>query len=261
MQPSEDILVAIPDLKELLRFTGSIAANQLAQTDGTLTRAGVSHILKLCEALWLHSGDPDDPHAGLTSGKCSNGFVDVLRALRYTNVCDILAYHMAHALEQKICQIEGDENAPTKWCTSLGWVIGSDHAGADFSHDVARWLRAKHDFTEKGGPDGKQQLWKRFAIQPGESVLQVEELMTTAGTLMAVRKGIREGNTNPVTFTPVVGVLVHRSDVYEIEGAPVVYLAHYDISVWDPVDCPLCARGSRRIAQPKKHWAELTGKA
>jgi hypothetical protein len=63
-----------------------------------------------------------------------------------------------------------------------------------------------------------------------------------------------------VTFAPVVGVLVHRSDVYEVEGAPVIYLAHYDISVWDPVDCPLCARGSKRL-RPKQHWAELTGKA
>ena len=138
-------------------------------------------------------------------------------------------------------------------------IIGSDHAGADFSHDVARWFGAKHDFTEKSGPDGKQQVWKRFAIHEGESVLQVEELMTTAGTLMAVRDGIRKGNPSPVTFAPVVGVLVHRSDVYEIEGAPVVYLAHYDISVWDPKDCPLCAAGSKRL-RPKQHWAELTGR-
>lgn len=260
MQATEDVLVGIPTLEELLRFGGSIATNQLAQTHGTLTQAGVTHILELCEALWLHSGDPKAPHAELTSGKCSNGFVDVLRALRYTNVCDILAYHMTHALEAKIDQIENDENADTMVYRALGWVIGSDHAGAAFSHDVARWLGAKHDFTEKGGPDGKQQIWKRFAISSGETVLQVEELMTTAGTLMAVREGIRKGNPNPVAFAPVVGVLVHRSDVYEIEGAPVVYLAHYDISVWNPEDCPLCAAGSKRL-RPKQHWAELTGKA
>jgi hypothetical protein len=84
--------------------------------------------------------------------------------------------------------------------------------------------------------------------------------MTTAGTLMAVREGIRRGNPSPVKFASVVGVLVHRSDVYEIEGAPVVYLAHYDIKVWDPSDCPLCAAGSKRF-RPKQNWAKLTGKA
>lgn len=254
MKVAEDVFTGIPNLKELLRFPASNATKQLAETYGTLTQDSITHILQLCDALWLHSGDPDAPHAELTSGKCSNGFVDVLRALRYTNVCNILAYHMVHAIEATLY----GENAPRS--ASLEWVVGSDHAGAAFSHDVARWMGCQHDFTEKGGPDGKEQLWKRFAIREGEGILQVEELMTTAGTLMAVREGIRKGNPNPVNFVPAVGVLVHRSDVYEIEGAPVVYLAHYDISVWDPADCPLCARGSKRL-RPKTHWAELTGKS
>ena len=129
MQVTEDVLVGIPTLEELLRFGGSIATMQLTQTHGTLTQAGVTHTLELCEALWLHSGDPKMPHAELTSGKCSNGFVDVLRALRYTNVCDILAYHMVHALEDKIDEIENGENANTMMYRPLGWVIGSDHAG------------------------------------------------------------------------------------------------------------------------------------
>ncbi len=253
------VFTTILDLKELRKFMGSIATNQLSRTHGLLTEEGITHILKLCEALWIHSGDPKDPHAELTSGKCSNGFVDVLRALRYTNVCDILAYHMTHALEAKIDEIENDENALTKQYSELDWIIGSDHAGAVFSHDVARWFGSQHDFTEKSGQDGKQQVWKRFAVQPGQSVLQVEELMTTAQTIMAVRNGIREGNPTPVTFAPVVGVLVHRSDVYEIEGTPVVYLAHYDIREWELSECPLCAAGSKRL-RPKQNWAELTGK-
>jgi len=251
MQSIENVFTSIPILPRLLRFMSSIATSELAATHGKITEAEVTHILKLCGALWLHSGDPADPHAALTSGKCSNGFFDVLRALRYTNVCDILAYCMVHAIEDKLDELDNHPN--------VEWVIGSDHAGAVFSHDAARWLGAQHDFTEKGGANGKQQIWQRFSIAPGDAVLQVEELMTTAGTLMAVRNGIRQGNPNPVTFAPAVGVLVHRSDVYEIEGVPVVYLAHYDISVWDPKDCPLCAAGSKRL-RPKQNWAELTGK-
>jgi hypothetical protein len=249
VSPAKDDFTAIRDLDELRGFRSSNATNQLGET--TLTETGVTHILTLCEALWLHSGDPIAPHAELTSGKCSNGFVDVLRALRYTYVCDILAYHMVHAIEVILDTLDYKGN--------IEWVIGSDHAGAVFSHDVARWWGAQHDFTEKGGEGGKLQFWKRFAIQPNHGVLQVEELMTTSGTLKSVRQGIRDGNPYPVTFAPVVGVLVHRSDVYEIESAPVVYLAHYDISVWEPSVCPLCAAGSKRL-RPKQNWAELTGK-
>ena len=134
-------------------------------------------------------------------------------------------------------------------------MIGSDHAGAAFSHSVAIALNAMHDFTEKG-PD-KTQLWQRIAIKPGEVVLQVEELITTTGTLEAVRQGIIAGNSEPVTFAPLVGVLIHRSDVYTVHDSPIVYLVHLDISTWKPDQCPLCAAGSRPL-RPKMHWQELT---
>lgn len=211
-----------------------------------VTQEEIRYILELCDALWLYSypADASRPHAELTAGDHSDGFVDTLRALRFTNICQLLAYKLLEKVRQK-------------YFGPVDWVVGSDHAGATFSHSVAIWLSAQHDFAEKG-PD-KQQLWKRFTIEPDEVVLQVEELMTTSSTLLAVRQGIREGNQKSVTFAPVVGVLVHRSEVYEIEGSPVVSLVHYDIKKWKPEDCPLCKAGSKAL-RPKQHWAELTGK-
>jgi orotate phosphoribosyltransferase len=139
----------------------------------------------------------------------------------------------------------------------VDWVIGSDHAGATLSFAVAAQLMAQHDFTEKG--EGKTQVWKRLSIQSGEIVLQVEELITTTGTLQAVREGIRAGNPHPVSFAPLSLVLVHRSNIYEFEGTPIVYVEHYDINSWAPEECPLCAGGSERL-RPKQNWAKLTGK-
>jgi len=205
------------------------------------------HVFRLCDALWLHSGDPKDPHAELSRGKCSDGFVDVLRVLRYTNLCRIMATELVKRYNRT-----GLNNVLP---SELDWVIGSDHAGAALSYEVARQMRAQHDFTEKG-PDGTQ-VWKRFAIQPEENVLQVEELVTTTGTLLAVRDGIRKGNPHPVRFKPIVLTLVHRSDTYEFEGSPILHVRHYDIQTWDPKDCPLCTQGSKRI-KPKQNWAELT---
>lgn len=200
------------------------------------------HILSVCDGLWLHSGSFSDPHVELTSGDCSNGFVDVLRALRFSNICQILAYQAVRELARA-------------YSGPVDWVVGSDHAGADFSHSVAIVTGAQHDFTEKG-PD-KTQKWKRFVIEPNAVVVQAEELMTTSGTLMAVRQGIQESHQYPINFAPSL-VLVHRSDVYEIEGKPIIYFVHYDIKVWDPKSCPLCKAGSKRL-RPKQNWAELTG--
>lgn len=204
------------------------------------------HIFEVCDALWLHSGEPRAPHAELTAGACSNGFVDVLRVLRYTNICEIMAQQLCRTLRRYY-------DGP------VDWVIGSDHAGATLSFAVAAQLGAQHDFTEKGA--NKTQVWRRFVIEPGESVLQVEELVTSTGTLQAVRDGVRSGNPHPVSFTPLSLALVHRSSVYELEGAPILHVAHYDIESWPPDKCPLCAAGSEKL-RPKQNqnWERLTGK-
>lgn len=216
-----------------------------------LTDAEFDHIFKLCDALWLHSGDPKEPHAELTSGKCSNGFVDVLRVLRHTRICQRLARELFFMIFDHWAPETGRGNRP------CDWVVGSDHAGATISYEVARQLGVLHDFTEKG-PD-KTQIWKRFTIDPDQVTLQIEELVTTTGTLQAVRDGLRQGNAGPIKFFPAVLTLVHRSNTYKFDGAPIRYLRHYDIQTWSPEECPLCAQGSKRL-RPKQNWAELTGK-
>lgn len=230
-----------------MRLSQLLLLNE-SQIQRPMEEAEVRHIFQECDALWLHSGDPRDPHAELTSGKCSTGFVDVLRVLRYTNLCTIFASQLV--LRYEIQLIERDHPV-------VDWVIGSDHAGATLSFAVAQILGVQHDFTEKG-PE-KTQMWKRFEIKPNEVVLQVEELVTTTSTLQAVREGIRAGNPSPVNFYPMVLTLVHRSDTRTFDHGPIGYLVHFDIQTWDPADCPLCAQGSKRL-KPKHNWAELTGR-
>lgn len=211
------------------------------------------HIFKLCDAMWLHNGDPKMPHAELTSGKCSNGFVDVLRVLQYPNLCEIMAIQMANVFERAL-----RENHQLQWERgNSNWVIGSDHAGAVLSQRVAARLGARHDFTEKG-PD-KTQIWKRFEVQPEETVLLVEELVTTTGTLEAVHKGVCCGTPHPVNFFPHAMTLVHRSPQMDFYGFPILFVRHYDIETWEnPAVCPLCKAGSKRL-RPKQNWAELNG--
>ena len=79
------------------------------------------------------------------------------------------------------------------------WVIGSDHAAATLSFEVARQFGVKHDFTQKGS--GKSQVWNRFDIHPDETVLQVEELVTTSLTLDEVRKGFVSAMGHLFTFS------------------------------------------------------------
>jgi len=213
--------------------------------DRILTERGVRHILELCGAFWEHSGDPKEPHPVLTSGMCSNGFIDTFRALTHANLCQIFAAQLVFLYDERYPDVQPE------------WVVGSAYAAIDLAKDAANIMGVRHGIPEK---EGKKQLWQRLAINPGEVVLQVEELITTLGTTEAVRRGIREGNPTPVTFAPAMLCLIHRSEVTEIEGAPILHLAHFDIWAKPPPECPLCKAGSERQVRPKAHWAELTGR-
>jgi hypothetical protein len=217
----------------------------------------VTHLLQVVDAQWQHPGGTA-PHAVLTSGLHSNGFVDTLKALSYTNLCFMFAHQLTKRLEEEESGLGLSEN----W----KWSVGSDHAGAVFSQNVGIWLGTRHDFTAKGeiGGHGNRssiQRWDRLPIGADEIVLQIEELMTTAKTMMDVRQGIREFHDYPIKFASLAGVLVHRSDVYEVENSKIVYLVHYDIQSWRAEECPLCQAGSEPIKEPKKNWARLIGQA
>jgi orotate phosphoribosyltransferase len=206
----------------------------------------ILEIFELCDAAWVHDGDPKRPHAVLTSGLCSNAFFDCLRVLKFPNLSQILA----SALADKI-----DINLPKQ----TEWVIGSAYADITFSYDVANFLYAVHAFTEKG-PE-KTMLWQRMQIPEGSVVLEIEELISTLSTVNAVRKGIAEGNGVPINLLPVVGTIIHRPPKLPVDYGGIRVVSLLEKAVWavKPEDCPLCKAGSPRFPA-KTHWAELTGK-
>lgn len=215
-----------------------------------LTGNEILHWFDLCDAAWVHDGDPKKPHAELTSGMCSNGFFDCMRVLKYPNLAEILGWQLARKLEGYMSE-------------TVDWVIGSAYAAITFSYEVAKALRAIHSFVEKDSADlkGKKMLWARMKIPAGAKVLQIEELITTSGTMTEVRRAVEEGNGEPVNFLPIVGALVHRPPRLPADYGDRKVIAVIEKEIWavDPKDCSLCKAGSPRY-RPKTHWAELTGK-
>jgi orotate phosphoribosyltransferase len=239
------------DLKKILNPMELCDVIFVDEYDQGLSHDEITHILTITDAFWMHSGDPKAPHAELTSGRCSNGFVDVLKALRYTPVCGLFASLLVKKIDVELGDSDGDDEG-----LFPDWVVGSDHASATLSYQVAAYFRTKHEFTEKG--PGKTQVWGREKIQPDEAVLQIEELITTAGTLRAVREGLIKAHEYPLNFLPFVGCVVNRSSESHFDDGPILDLVHYDIETWEPAECPLCAQGSPRL-RPKRtdHWQKL----
>jgi orotate phosphoribosyltransferase len=212
-------------------------------TDETL-----DHIFRLCNGLWMHSGNPKEPHVEISGGLCSDGFVNLRYVLRHPNLCEILA---------KI-SVERLRNRPEFASMHVDWVFGSDHTSAVFAYEVAKLLGAKFDFTERG--PNKTQLWRRGVIEPHEIVLQAEALIATGRTAKATRLALRQGNHHSINFFPAVLAVVNRSNADLIDHIyPIVSMRRYNMKTWARSQCPLHEKGSHTIREPQYSWPVLTG--
>jgi len=218
----------------------------------TIEQETVLEWFNILDAGWTYSGNSADPHAELTSGKCSNAYFDSPRVLKYPNLNELLAKQLVQKLR---------ENGIT--ADKVDWVIGSAYAAITFSYEVARVLRAIHGNTEKDptDPKGKRMVWQRLAIPDGANVLQIEELTSTSGTFQEVRRAVEQGNPEPVNFLSEIGILIHRPPKLPVDYGDRKVVALVEKEVWavEP-PCSLCKAGSPRY-RPKSHWRELTGKA
>ncbi|MCX6721014.1 MAG: hypothetical protein NT026_00150 [Candidatus Staskawiczbacteria bacterium] len=204
---------------------------------------------KLFRAGWVYSGDPARAHAILHSGKHSNGFFLVKRLLSFGNLREIAAACMIAELRKAgLGKVDG--------------VYGSPYSSILLAGDIGRLLGVKTFVPEKdpSDPKGKKMIFKPDDPAPeGSVLLGIEELVTTFDSGEATKAAMIAGNPYPVTFAPIVGVLVHRPPeiVHALpDGRVIVPFIERQVDAWDPAQCPLCAAGSKAVL-PKTNWAEL----
>jgi orotate phosphoribosyltransferase len=136
------------------------------------------------------------------------------------------------------------------------WVIGSAFGAITFAHAVAHYLIARAGFTEK---DGDAMKLARFEIAPNETVLVVEDTISTGGSTKKTIEGIIASGVDDKQILPYIIALVNRSGSEDLAGRKIRALLTPVIHAWTPSECPLCKAGSQPV-RPKVHWNELTRK-
>ena len=192
-------------------------------------------------AVWIHDGKPTRPHALLTSGMHSDGFVNCTKV---TQTPELLQRILSdpHGLQLKL---------PTE---KIDWVIGSAAGAVTFAYAVALALNVNAAFTEK---DGDAMKLSRFEVGPTERVLVVEDTISTGGSTLKTIEGIKQSGVDDARILPYIICLVNRSGSTQLNGREIRSLLSPDIHMWNGEDCPLCKKGSQAV-RPKSHWADLT---
>jgi len=110
--------------------------------------------------------------------------------------------------------------------------------GIVIGYEVARALGARSIWTERDA-SGAMMLRRGFGVRAGESVLVVEDVITTGGSTRETIEAMRAAGASVVGAASIIDRSGGRADV----GVPRSALATLDVPALAPPACPACQRG------------------
>ena len=158
-------------------------------------------------------------HFRLSSGRHSNRFVQKFRMLEDPAFMEEVVATLLAAMPP----------------LDVACVVSAAGGGIVLGYECARQLGTRAIFVEKEG--GEPRLRRGFAVDPGDRVLVVEDVVTTGLSIREVIAVVRAHGGEPAA----VGVLVARAAVDV--GAPVYAVLDMPIASFEPDACPQCAAG------------------
>lgn len=160
-------------------------------------------------------------HFRLSSGLHSTGYLQCALVLQHPRDAEALG----RALAAKLDGVE----ASAVLSPALGGIV--------IGHEVGRALGVRALFAER--QDGRLTLRRGFALEPGERVLVVEDVVTTGGSTRETIEVAREGGATVVASAAIID----RSTSTDPIGVELTTLARIELPVYEPERCPLCAKG------------------
>jgi orotate phosphoribosyltransferase len=139
-------------------------------------------------------------------------------------------FQCAKLLEHpRLAQQVGQELAARFEGTQVDLVVSPALGGILIGHEVAKALGVRFLFGERYGEERKLTLRRGFQVQPGEKILLVEDVITTGGSVLELKR-----------LVAAYGAIVDRR-AEEIDlGLRLEALVKIQVNVYKPEECPLC---------------------
>lgn len=149
--------------------------------------------------------------------------------------CALLLQHPAEATRfgQALAEQFQDQRIETIAAPAIGGIV--------IGYEVARAIGARFIWTEREA--GQMTLRRGFTVRSGESVLVVEDVVTTGGSTRETVEALRHAGARVVGAASIIDRSAGRADV----GVPRVALAALDVPAVAPAACEACARGEQAV--------------
>jgi orotate phosphoribosyltransferase len=171
--------------------------------------------------IFRRSGALLEGHFRLSSGLHSPGYLQCALVLQHPRE--------AEALGAALGEIVRSLGAQTVLSPALGGIV--------IGHEMGRALGVRAIFAER--QDGTLTLRRGFALDPGEKVVVVEDVVTTGGSTRETMDVARAAGA------VVVGAcaIVDRSGGRQGLDVPFHALLPMDVTAYKEDECPLCQAG------------------
>ena len=166
-------------------------------------------------------------HFRLTSGLHSPEYLQCALVLQHPRHAERLGQALADRLREILAGARVDVVASP----AIGGLI--------IGHEAARALGARFIFAERDA-EKKMVLRRGFTVQPGETAVVVEDVVTTGGSTREVVEAIQAAGARVLA----AGSIIDRSGGQADVSVPRVALATLQVVTWQPDSCPLCRDGS-----------------
>lgn len=167
-------------------------------------------------------------HFLLTSGRHSNRYLQCAKIFRNTRYSEELCAALADYYRE----------------AGVDVVIGPAMGAVQMAYEVSRSLKCENFFAER--ENGVMTLRRGFAVQPGQKVLLVEDVITTGGSVREVLELVKQAGGEVVG----VGSIVDRTGGKIDFGVPFHAVISLDVESWEAADCPLCKAGAEPPYKP-----------
>ena len=171
--------------------------------------------------IFRRSGALLEGHFRLSSGLHSPGYLQCALVLQHPREAEVLGAALGNLVRTL--------GADTVLSPAMGGIV--------IGQEVGRALGVRAIFAER--QDGALTLRRGFALDPGEKVLVVEDVVTTGGSTRETMDVARAAGAI------VVGAcaIVDRSGGKQGLDVPFHALLPMDVKTYQPDACPLCQQG------------------
>jgi len=174
-------------------------------------------------------------HFRLSSGLHADRYLQCARVLMWPD----RAFSLGSALAATLAEF------------SPAAVVSPAMGGVVIGHEVGRGLSVRALFTER--VDGVFALRRGFALEAGERIVVIEDVVTTGKSTREVLAVLKAAGAVAVGCGAIVDRRSAAEKVDVVDGVQFRALLALDIPAWDPSACPLCAKGVPLDAPGSRH--------